>query len=344
MSPHYVGRRIICQHGLRPSRSLSLPGPLCPVAPVQALACAAPTWSPTGNLALQRYYHNAVPLLDGRVLVVGGSMGWTYFTTCYLYDPRADTWTQTGSLTRARKEFATVRLPDGDVLAIAGQGGGATIERYSPATGSWAPMASLAYERQRPKAVLLPTGKVLVAGGYNQNAPPVGWWPAYNTETCELFDPATNTTSPAASMAFTRSGHSLTLLANGSVLAAGGWNFGAVCWAAASHMAASDCMAGVAAGLPLACPPACMHNPTAAPGRCQFNCCSRPPETRQKCTTLAQTRGCASATWWRGATTTPPRCCPPARCCWRAQKTAAALRALPSCSTRPPTRSPPCQT
>jgi hypothetical protein len=65
---------------------------------------------------------------------------------------------------------------------------------------------------------LLPSGKVLVAGGGTSG----GAWAA----SAELYDPASNSWSPAASMSTTRFEHTATLLRSGKVLVAGGDIYG----------------------------------------------------------------------------------------------------------------------
>lgn len=77
-------------------------------------------------------------------------------------------------------------------------------------------VGSMATARNEFTTTLLPSGKVLVTGGIG------------NTDTtkpfatCELFDPVTNTWSPAASLATGRRGHTATLLPNGKVFVFGG--------------------------------------------------------------------------------------------------------------------------
>lgn len=67
--------------------------------------------------------------------------------------------------------------------------------------------------RNRCALALLPNGKVLVTGGETSNQ---------LLSSAELYDPATNSWSPAAPMQHTRSMHTLTALSNGYVLAVGG--------------------------------------------------------------------------------------------------------------------------
>ena len=67
-------------------------------------------------------------------------------------------------------------------------------------------------------ATLLPDGKVLVAGG--DRCDDAGC--SGRLLSAELFDPATETFSFTGSMAFVRTGHTATLLNNGTVLIAGG--------------------------------------------------------------------------------------------------------------------------
>ena len=64
-------------------------------------------------------------------------------------------------------------------------------------------------------ATLLPSGKVLVAGGHSG--------PGNDLSSAELYDPATNTWSPADRMTTARANyHSATLLPSGKVLVVGG--------------------------------------------------------------------------------------------------------------------------
>jgi hypothetical protein len=61
-------------------------------------------------------------------------------------------------------------------------------------------------------ATLLPDGRVLITGGLTGLA------------STEIFDPTTETFTPAGNLSVARAGHSATLLSNGKVLIAGGYN------------------------------------------------------------------------------------------------------------------------
>ncbi len=81
---------------------------------------------------------------------------------------------------------------------------------------------NMSIERYDHTATLLPNGKVLLVGGGTTTNGEYS-----ESKTSELFDPATNTFTPAASMATGRSWHTATLLNNGKVLiAGGGYDFG----------------------------------------------------------------------------------------------------------------------
>lgn len=73
---------------------------------------------------------------------------------------------------------------------------------------------TMATGRDLHTATLLANGKVLVTGGTKSSIT--------FTASCELYDPATNSWSPAGSMAVARNRHTATLLPNGKVLVAGG--------------------------------------------------------------------------------------------------------------------------
>jgi uncharacterized delta-60 repeat protein len=81
-----------------------------------------------------------------------------------------------------------------------------------------APVAPMNTARCDHTAILLTDGRVLVAGGFNNT---------YRTS-AEIYNPATNAWTYAASMHTARGLHTATLLANGRVLVAGGFNGGAV--------------------------------------------------------------------------------------------------------------------
>src|SRR5207253_908479 len=92
----------------------------------------------------------------------------------------------------------------------------ATADIYDPVTGTWTPAASMGTARYAAAAVLLPNGRVLVAGG-DQGSP------AFNAlASAEVYDPATDTWSAAASMSHARAWLTATVLGNGKVVVAGG--------------------------------------------------------------------------------------------------------------------------
>jgi N-acetylneuraminic acid mutarotase len=86
--------------------------------------------------------------------------------------------------------------------------------------GTWVPAASMSVAREAHTATLLQNGKVLVAGRLAIPTTPTGSQPVLSS--VEIYDPAADKWSPAASLTTPRSGHSATLLANGMVLVVGG--------------------------------------------------------------------------------------------------------------------------
>jgi N-acetylneuraminic acid mutarotase len=181
------------------------------------------TWDVVGNLVTARQIHTATRLQDGRVLVVGGSnVTVNAIATAEIYDPATKTWSSGGSLSTARSYHTATLLPNGQVLVAGGLTANpqpvtlSSAELYDPSTNSWSSAASLLTARQGHTAVLLQNGMVLVAGGEPNDSQLPGLTSA------ELYDPSTNTWSPAASMTTGRFDHAMTLLQNGQVIVAGG--------------------------------------------------------------------------------------------------------------------------
>jgi N-acetylneuraminic acid mutarotase len=196
-------------------------------------------WSATGSMVHARANHTATLLPDGRVLVAGGSNppgvsgptgpSATNFDSVEIYDPQTGTWTSTESMPEPRAFQTATLLPDGTVLVV---GGGSdnvatlsTTAAYDPRTGRWMSTGNLSMARVRCTATLLPDGSVLIAGGYLA----VTYVPSdlhsgdpHSTATAERYDPTARSWTPTASMSGPRGMHTAVLLADGSVLVAGG--------------------------------------------------------------------------------------------------------------------------
>jgi uncharacterized delta-60 repeat protein len=178
---------------------------------------ATDSWKATGSLAVGRHRHTATPLPDGTVLVAGGvGPSSATLASAELYDPATGSWRATASMAVGRRYHTATPLPDGKVLVVGGSGSSgvlASAELYDPATGSWMATGSLAGQRYEHRATPLPDGDVIVIGGT----------PA--TGAAERYDPGSGTWRPALSLLRPRSsGHSATLLSNGYVLVAGGYD------------------------------------------------------------------------------------------------------------------------
>ena len=128
-------------------------------------------------------------------------------------------FTRAASMTTGRSGHTATRLNDGRVL-ITDQSDG-SAELFDPATGTFAATGSMKVARSGYSTTLLADGTVLVAGGGGSGGGnSSGPGPALGS--AEIYDPVTGTFAPASPMTQPRTGHTATLLADGSVLIAGG--------------------------------------------------------------------------------------------------------------------------
>jgi len=185
------------------------------------------TWAATGSMVAPRSSYSATSLADGKVLVAGGIVAGDsaddQVPFAELYDPVSGTWTATGAMATDRAYHTATLLTDGRVLVAGGAQdgvrGGPVAELYDPISGTWTAAGNMITPTPRSghTATLLPDGKVLVVGGVHSiehSIEPVA--------SAKLYDPESGTWSATQGLVEPRSGHSATLLPNGSVLVAGG--------------------------------------------------------------------------------------------------------------------------
>jgi hypothetical protein len=162
-----------------------------------------------------------VPLLDGRVLVIGddgdgGGRG----SRALIYDPETGLSEATDPMVSADTIWveSAVLLQDGRVLVFwcdCYQVANGFAQVFDPATGRFSPAGPMVTPRSMAAAAVLPDGRVLVTGGYPPGADGA-------TSSAELFDPATSMFSATASMTTSRAGHTMATLPDGRVFVSPG--------------------------------------------------------------------------------------------------------------------------
>ncbi|CAN5164882.1 hypothetical protein BH09MYX1_BH09MYX1_09790 [soil metagenome] len=195
------------------------------VAVTEIYDVTAGTFSRTGNLSEGREAHSATALKDGRVLVLGGlqAKGFVFSQTGETFDPKAATFTALAAKMSTARAFHVAGLSDDGTIAFAAGGATAsdketaTIELFAVAksTFSVAPGA-LQHAAKALGGARLSDGRWLLAGGSNTTDKTL--------TDAQIFDPKVGSITKAASMGTRRIAHSLTTLADGRVLAIGGYS------------------------------------------------------------------------------------------------------------------------
>ena len=182
------------------------------------------TWKATGSLHTSRAEAATLLLDDGEVLTAGGYNNTgnnnpsTYPTSAELYDPSTQVWTTTSSMSPATGlPSPPALLTNGDAL-IANDS-----QFYIPGSATWSATGLLPTIAQPPsKAVVLNNGNVLGTGCGCKSTNP-NYTCSGPTSFADLYSFSTNTWSLTGSMNSARASHTMTLLSNGQVLVAGGF-------------------------------------------------------------------------------------------------------------------------
>ncbi len=192
-------------------------------------------FTPTGNLQEARGLHTATLLPNGKVFVAYGSnsasyteaTGYVGLSSIELYDPTSGKFTEIeGDDGAGIYGHTATLLQNGMVLTAGGYvnsiwdyGGSISSNGsglYDSATGVFSASGNMTANRGQHTATLLANGKVLIAGGSSTDPTGPG------LASAEVYDPASSTFTPTASMSAARYMHTATLLNNGKVLIVGG--------------------------------------------------------------------------------------------------------------------------
>ncbi len=175
--------------------------------------------TPGVSMLVNRANHTATRLLDGKILLIGGSRAPDeHIAEVEIFDPETGLTTLVAQLHTPRHDHSATLLPDGRVLVVGGynlpQQWLVDAEIYDPYSDVWTVVLPLYAHGVKHSATLMEDGRVLVVGGCIGSG--------ICTERVEIFDPQTDIWTEAMSLEGNRASHTSLLLDDGRVLAVGG--------------------------------------------------------------------------------------------------------------------------
>lgn len=193
---------------------------------------ATERWTSTGSISVRRSGHRAILLPNGKVMIIGGhtntgnaDKNCTSVESCEIYDPTLGSWSIGPSLPQQMSYFCATLLPSGEIF-LAGGGEreiGFTVKNYLSGTYllsrralGWTPSGNCSSSHAEGALTQLADGRLIISGGSGDCRG------LTQTQSTELYDPATGTWRSVAGLARARSRHTMTLLTGGRILAVGG--------------------------------------------------------------------------------------------------------------------------
>ncbi len=168
-----------------------------------------PKWTTVASLTVDRQEGKGVVLASGLVVLADGPV-----SSVEEYDPKADKWSL--YMLSAARYLSTVTLLDSGKILLAGGATSSTAEVYDPVTHTAkATSNTMSVGRSGAAAAKLASGKVLVVSGGNGSGPTP-------QSSVDLYDPATDKFTAAASLTPPRFQLAGVTLPSGKVLVAGG--------------------------------------------------------------------------------------------------------------------------
>lgn len=203
-----------------------------PTTRVERLDPATRSWTVVGDTVDASSYDVAAHLDDGRVLLAGRELIPTGNTTSSeIFDPGAGTSSRTGPQARPHSYCASLaKLADGRLLLTGGESEDPAAgpsrdafvpwldvaELFDPTLETWRVTRPMTSDRCAHTTVTIGDGTVLAAGGWYDTR---AFHVASDTE---IYDPVSETWSPAGSMTTCRANHAAVVLEDGRVLVVGG--------------------------------------------------------------------------------------------------------------------------